>query len=356
MSFLTTHHLYPPFPAGARTAPLVSVSLAALEAGDAAASAAFFAACKELGFFYLDLLGSELGEAIVRESEELHALQQEFFRLPFDVKNQYGRPHLDPFYAYRYYPKNIKDGNGNEVISESYNLRKDDVLGQCERLACHPLILAHNDLYARYILHCRGAVDVLLEHLNRHLELPAGTLAGLHRLTERSGDHVRFTHAPPLPPIEARAPGGEHTDFGSLTLLMNWLSGLQIRAPKTDEWLYVQPVPGSAVVNLGDALVTFTAGLLRSNVHRVAPAIGAQAALDRYSLVFFARPEDKVVLRRLKGGLIDKQPAREEPPEMTAAEWIMGKGTGTIPSVYTAENGLEHKLGNANAGLVKAAA
>jgi isopenicillin N synthase-like dioxygenase len=354
---LTSHHLLPAFPDDIKTAPLVSVSFKDLENNDSNASTALFKACKELGFFYLDLFGSELGEKIVGESEKLNTLQKEFFELPNEVKDVYGRPHLHPFYAYRYSELDVKDGNGVPLRGENYNvstasshrttnlvpfhtntsqLRKDDVLGNCERLACHPIILDHQDLFASYIKHCRAAVDVLLEHLNTHLQLPPGTLANLHRIHERSGDHVRFVQAPPFPFSAAQAQRVEHTDFGSITILFNWLGGLQIRLPDSDEWVYVRPVPGSCVVNLGDAMVKFTAGLLRSNIHRVVPPVGEQAGEKRNSLVFFSRPEDSVVLKRLEGGIIDSQPVIESgEPEMSAHEWIMAKGTGQLPGVYT---------------------
>jgi hypothetical protein len=52
--------------------------------------------------------------------------------------------------------------------------------------------------------------------------------------------------------------------------------------------------------------------------------------------VFFNRPEDSVVLKRLEGGIIDSQPVVESgEPEMSAHEWIMAKGTGQLPGVYT---------------------
>ena len=48
-------------------------------------------------------------------------------------------------------------------------------------------------------------------------------------------------------------------------------------------------------MNLGDALVKFSAGVLRSNIHRVVPPPGVQGCETRYSLVYFSRPEDEVV-------------------------------------------------------------
>lgn len=94
MAHLTSHHTLPPFPNDVKTAPLVSISLTKLEAGDPAESSAFFRACKQLGFFYLEMTGSTLGESIVREAEQLNEVQKEFFKLPNKVKDVYGRPHV----------------------------------------------------------------------------------------------------------------------------------------------------------------------------------------------------------------------------------------------------------------------
>jgi len=78
-----------------------------------------------------------------------------------------------------------------------------------------------------------------------------------------------------------------------VTVLFNWLGGLQIQSRdpvREGAWDYVKPLPGHAIINLGDAMVTFTNGLLKSAKHRVMPAPGQQVEVDRYSLVYFARP------------------------------------------------------------------
>lgn len=122
MQPLTSHHLLPQFPEDIKTAPLVSVSFRDLERSDTNASAALFKACKELGFFYLDLFGSELGGKIIKEAEILNTLQRKFFELPNEVKDTYGRPHLHPFYAYRYSELDVKDKYGVPLRSENYNV------------------------------------------------------------------------------------------------------------------------------------------------------------------------------------------------------------------------------------------
>lgn len=225
-------------------------------------------------------------------------------------------------------------------------MRKDDFVGNSDPLPCPPLIKSHWPLLQSYIQHCRAAIDLLITHLEVHLHLPIGTLANLHRITSRSGDHVRFNQHAVQPFTEELAKQGEHTDFGTLTILFNWLGGLQIRSPESGEWVFVKPIPGSAVVNLGDALVKFTAGLLRSNVHRVVPPPAPQYGITRNSLVYFSRPEDAVVLRRLKGGLVDAQPqAESEEPEMTSQEWIWRRSVGDLKGVYTHSGGLEARRG-----------
>lgn len=204
------------------------------------------------------------------------------------------------------------------------------------------------NLVKSYIQHCRAAIDLMLTHLEVHLRLPVGTLANLHRITSRSGDHVRFNQHAVQPFTEEAAKLGEHTDFGTLTILFNWLGGLQIRVPETEEWIYVKPVPGSPVVNLGDAMVKFTAGILRSNIHRVCPPPAPQDGLVRNSLVYFSRPEDEVVFKRLKGGLIDEQPVTEgdEGEEMTAQEWTWRRSVGDLKGVFTHKGGLELRKEN----------
>jgi isopenicillin N synthase-like dioxygenase len=186
---------------------------------------------------------------------------------------------------------------------------KDDFLGVSKTPFAHPQLLYNNaSLIQDYMRHAHALVLLILEHLNTHLGLPPGTLAQLHRQTAVSGDQVRLIKAPPQPPSDLKTALGKHTDFGSITILFNRLGGLQILPPPSltpegeePAWTYVKPLPGHCIVNLGDAMVKFTNGLLRSNIHRVVSPPEEQAKETRYSLVYFARPEDEVVLKRLEG-------------------------------------------------------
>lgn len=173
-------------------------------------------------------------------------------------------------------------------------------------------------------------VSLILQVLNDKLALPKDSLANLHRLQEVGGDQVRFIKAPPQPMDDRRTALGQHTDFGSVTVLFNRLGGLQVLPPGEDaEWVYVRPLSGHAVVNLGDAMVKFTNGLFRSNIHRVAAPPGIQGDSTRYSLVYFARPEDSVMLRRLDGsGLIPPLADGQTEEKINSKDWIIRRALG----------------------------
>jgi isopenicillin N synthase-like dioxygenase len=123
---------------------------------------------------------------------------------------------------------------------------------------------------------------------------------------------------------------GEHTDFGSVTVLFNRLGGLQVLPPgRNAEWCYVRPLPNHAIINLGDAMVKFTNGLLRSNIHRVVSPPGEQANHTRYSLVYFNRPENDVMLKRLDGSeMIPPLEKDEVEEEVNSKDWIIRRALG----------------------------
>lgn len=105
--------------------------------------------------------------------------------------------------------------------------------------------------------------------------------------------------------------------------------GSEMTAEEAAEWAYVVPIPGHAVINLGDAMTKFSAGILRSNIHRVNSPPGEQADCHRYSLVYFTRPEYDVKLRYLgaESNVVRKQlkdTGRENvvEKEYTSREWV----------------------------------
>ena len=79
----------PAFPSDVPTAPIARISLTKILSGNAAESAAALEACRTHGFFYLNLSNTDIGEALLSESEDLQELSQPAFDTSIDYKRKF---------------------------------------------------------------------------------------------------------------------------------------------------------------------------------------------------------------------------------------------------------------------------
>ncbi|KEF54014.1 uncharacterized protein A1O9_09809 [Exophiala aquamarina CBS 119918] len=318
----------PPFPEDVPTAPLLRLSLAKLLKRDNEEVNRFVRACEDLGFFYLDLSGP--GDSLLADADELFKTGAALYDLPLEEKKKYDFMHKNSYFGYKGYGANVVDRDGNLDRNEFYNVSKDDILGLSDPWPAPDVLSSQRPRLKSFIQAAHGIVTLVLELLNDHLRLPPNTLQDMHRIEGNSGDQVRFIKAPPQPMDDRRTALGEHTDFGSVTVLFNRLGGLQVLPPgRNAEWCYVRPLPNHAIINLGDAMVKFTNGLLRSNIHRVVSPPGKQADYTRYSLVYFNRPENDVMLKRLSGSeMIPPLEKDEVEEEINSKDWIIRRALG----------------------------
>ena len=336
----------PPFPSDVPTAPLLRLSLASLLSQDPHEVQRFIAACEDLGFFYLDLSTDPSGKALLGDADKLFGVGEELFDLPVEEKLKYDFVKENSYFGYKGLGANMLDKQGNLDRNEFYNVSKDDIFEIGRRWPA-PDCLDRDErrkLLKSFMTSAHGIVTLVLELLNEHLQLPKATLQSMHRLTEgHSGDQVRFLKAPPQPKDDRRTALGEHTDFGSVTVLFNRLGGLQVLPPGKDaEWCYVKPLPGHAIINLGDAMVKFTNGRLRSNIHRVNAPPGKQGDVTRYSLVYFNRPENEVMLRRLEGSkMIPELADGEEEEVINSKDWILRRALGKRHELKGGKEGID---------------
>ena len=70
-------------------------------------------------------------------------------------------------------------------------------------------------------------------------------------------------------------------------------------------------------------MVKFTRGVLRSNIHRVVSPPGRQGEEVRYSVVYFARPGDEVLLKGMEGGDVIPTKQEDEEEAMNSKDWIL---------------------------------
>ena len=93
-------------------------------------------------------------------------------------------------------------------------------------------------------------------------------------------------------------------------------------------WQDVPYLEGAIVVNIGDALEFWTAGVLRSTVHRVVFPRSQVESGSRFSIPFFVQPDSQVLLKPLVG----KAEAASNEQQSKFIEILRGKGyTSTVP-------------------------
>lgn len=79
----------PSFPDDVPTAPLLRLSLQKLLENNDEESQCLFTACKNMGFFYLDLRGTAEGESILRDANKLFDVGEKLFDLELEEKQTY---------------------------------------------------------------------------------------------------------------------------------------------------------------------------------------------------------------------------------------------------------------------------
>ncbi|KAI7298725.1 Clavaminate synthase-like protein [Hortaea werneckii] len=361
----------PPFPKNVPTAPLLRLNLNRLLQGDGQETERLWNACRDIGFFYLDLRDGQArkgdsfqeeddddkavatqfdGNGLLEGSADLFDLGEKVFMLPTEEKQQYDFKDRGSYFGYKGLGAGVIDSKGTKDRNEFYNVSKDDLLGIGESLpAPHVLKQAGSrKLLESYMRRSHAVVSLILSLLNDKLGLPTSTLENLHRLDAVSGDQVRWVRSPPQVMDDTQMSLGEHTDFGSITILFNRLGGLQVLPPGSEEWCYVKPLKGHCIVNLGDAMVKFTAGVLRSNIHRVVSPPHGQEHMTRMSLVYFARPEDDVVLKALEASemvktkRMDQRREGRDDEEITAKDWVLRRALGRrVGGDYATSGGTE---------------
>ncbi|KIW17007.1 hypothetical protein PV08_04198 [Exophiala spinifera] len=292
----------PPFPSDVPVADISTVDFDLLSEGDPEQARILLHSCQNYGFFYLSNHHVD--------SRFMFSLADAVFSLPPEEKLRYDMGTTGHYYGYKRSGAMFVDDKGTKDHSEFYNISKDEVLGIQQSASTgtsssttanhqHPqVVLNRFRELTTFMRSCHSVTSAITASLGKSLGLPEGLLESLHKLERPSVDQARITCAPPIKP-SGTITLGEHTDFGSVTVLFNQLGGLQVLAPNKRDWEYVRPRPGCAVINLGDSLVKLLGGRLYSAVHRVVAPPGTQGDSVRHSVVYFSRPNSDVKLRDL---------------------------------------------------------
>ncbi|PCH40084.1 thymine dioxygenase [Wolfiporia cocos MD-104 SS10] len=147
-----------------------------------------------------------------------------------------------------------------------------------------------------------------------------------------ANNQLRLLHYPSVPvkQIERNeiARIGAHSDFGSMTLLMqDNAGGLEVEDPhKPGEFKSATPVEGAIVVNAGDFLMRWSNDTMKSTIHRVRAPPGLSSdemTPERYSIPY----DWSQVVDCLPGTYSDEKPKKYEP--ISAGQYIVHRLAAT---------------------------
>ncbi|XP_077986048.1 uncharacterized protein LOC144440545 [Glandiceps talaboti] len=257
-----------------------------------------------IGFVYLKNHGID-----ERTIKNAFTISRQFFELPTEVKVKYARP-LDYSSNDGYVGIEVETLNPSERpgdYKEAFNCMRF-----CEQTPDEvpEFKQAMQDLFDTCTVLCNRLLEIMgrgLKLEDPFLFVKANKLAG----TAANDTTMRTLYYPPIPeniqlkPNQIRC--GEHSDYGSLTLLFqDNHGGLELKA-KDGNFIPANPIEGTVVVNIADLMQRWTTDKLISTVHRVViPDIAASKTSCRQSLAYFSHPDSATVVRCIDGN--DKYP------------------------------------------------
>ncbi|KAI8141762.1 hypothetical protein BJV82DRAFT_617435 [Fennellomyces sp. T-0311] len=286
-----------------------------------------FEACKSIGFFYItnhSIPAWQVAQAFAR-SEKFFEMSMErkmeyakrencyagYLGLYAQTSNPDRQNYADHKEAYDFMPftENVNLSHMPDLFLE----QKDDIESFSKNL--YAMAVQVLELISIALkLPSKGKVDWLTQ-CHRYEEPPVTNLLRYQRYP--AGDAEKHKDEPQA---------GEHTDYGTITLLFQKdVPGLEVKGPD-DTWHPVPIIAGGLLVNVGRMLEIWTHGLFKAAMHRVV-FTPQQERHDRYSIAYFVQPQKSVKLTDMPSPILPQKPASfDDVPdgilELTAHDYL----------------------------------
>ncbi|GAA0896744.1 isopenicillin N synthase family dioxygenase [Pseudonocardia zijingensis] len=305
------------------TLPLVSLSRALSSDSERRAEArAIDAANRTVGFLVLTDHG--VAADLV---DDLYRVTAEFFALPAEIKNRYvtanraaSRGYVPPKVRSLAATRERMDGGDLvELFAAGLPHVPDDPYFSPEHAGINfrpnvwpAEIPRFRAVWETYYDAMQALAAQLMSLFATALDLPADFFDDK---IDRHISNLFANHYPPI--LEQPAPGqirvGEHTDYGSLTLLhqRDEVGGLEVHVG--GRWVPVEPMAGAYVVNIGDLMARWTNDRWISTLHRVQNPPPERLSMGRLSFPFFCQPNYDTVIEALPSCVGPAQPPRYPP-------------------------------------------
>uniref|UniRef100_A0A671Q2J2 Si:dkey-10o6.2 n=1 Tax=Sinocyclocheilus anshuiensis TaxID=1608454 RepID=A0A671Q2J2_9TELE len=166
------------------------------------------------------------------------------------------------------------------------------------------------DVHVSFYLRCKELSLRVLRVMALGLNLEAEVFLSAHKHigSDVNGTTLRTLYYPPVNSTcvkENQLRCGEHSDYGSITLVFQSSEGgLQV-LNRAGEFISAPSIPGTVLINIADLMQRWTSDVYVSAVHRVLlPPAGDSST--RQSLAFFVQPDDEAIISCCDGS--DKYP------------------------------------------------
>lgn len=249
-----------------------------------------YQACHKIGFMYLKNPG--IYPTLI---EQIFSEMKQFFNLPFEVKNKIAWSDAGSNRGYVGVERERLAPDKPGDLKEAFNVGKEDNFTGDKSSIIINQWPAGQDKFRETVLEfyqdCSKVAHTILQAFAIALQLPESFFI----LNHTDQNHtLRLLHYPALnqPPLPGQVRAGEHTDYGSITLLFqDEVGGLEV-CTADGEWIAAPSIPGTIVVNTGDLMQRWTNHIFCSTKHRVMVPADGRKERSRYSIAFFCHPNN----------------------------------------------------------------
>ncbi len=275
-------------------------------------------------FGFIGIRDHGIDQAII---DEAYAQFKAFFALDDETKARYHRPGIGGARGYTGFGVEQAKDHSVPDLKEFYHVGREIEPGQPN--PCPDQLLANiwpeeTPQFKQAAVDLYNALDAVGTTLLSAMAIDLGLDADWFNDKVNYGNSIlRPIH---YPPIEAPQPGAvraaQHEDINLITLLIGSKEqGLEILT-RDGDWIPVDTLPGTIVVNVGDMLQRLTNHVYLSTTHKVANPDDDHSTAARYSIPFFLHPNPDFLIKTLPGCISDDNPDRYPEP-ITAHGYLM---------------------------------
>ncbi len=266
-----------------------------------------YQACHEIGFMYITNAG--INENLIKQ---VFNYSKYLFDLPLEVKQKMAWS--DEFNNQGYVAMERERLNPDKPgdLKEAFNIVKIDNF---------PNNLFISTAIPTFIKACIEIANSILQTFSLALELPEDFFTSKHNQEDHT---LRLLHYPPLqqPPKLGQIRAGEHSDYGTITLLFqDDIGGLEVQTT-IGEWIAAPKIADTILINTGDLMQRWTNNIFCSTKHRVVIPELDKTTYSRYSVAFFCHPNHDTEIACIESCQKDFSPIYSP---ITAGEYLLNR-------------------------------